>query len=113
MLCAATQSAEGRASAARTSFLAGFTPRFFPEEAFERGAAHSVVKGDGDDVWPQLLDAIQNGTAERVYEGGRIDADRLPQSALGAAALGQIHDGVGADRPRLPEALLVLLGVAH
>ena len=33
--------------------------------------------------------------------------------ALGSAAAGPLHVGVGADGARLPEALLVLLGLAH
>ncbi len=55
----------------------GIHATLFPEEAFERGAAHTVVKGDGDDVWPELLDACEHGEAERLYEGGRIDASRF------------------------------------
>ncbi len=35
------------------------------------------------------------------------------RGALGPAAPRTLHDGLGADGARLPEALLVLLGVAH
>ena len=55
----------------------GIHATLFPEEAFERGGAESVVKGDGDEVWPLLLHALERGDAERIYEGGRIDADRF------------------------------------
>jgi len=55
----------------------GIHATLFPEESFERGGAHTVVKGDGDDVWPELLEALEHGKAERIYEGGRIDADRF------------------------------------
>ena len=37
----------------------------------------------------------------------------VPAGALGSAADRQVHVGLGADRARLSEALLVLLGVAH
>ena len=33
----------------------GIHATLFPEEAHERGGAHSVVKGDGDVVWRQVL----------------------------------------------------------
>jgi radical SAM superfamily enzyme YgiQ (UPF0313 family) len=55
----------------------GIHATLFPEEAFEHGAADTVVKGDGDEVWPVVLHAFENGGAERLYEGGRIEADRF------------------------------------
>ena len=36
-----------------------------------------------------------------------------PESALGSDAAQPVHVGIGPDRARLPEALLVLLGLAH
>lgn len=33
----------------------GIHPSLYPEEAFERGGAHAVVKGDGDVIWAQVL----------------------------------------------------------
>ena len=33
----------------------GIHATLFPDEARERGAAHSVVSGDGDVVWPRVL----------------------------------------------------------
>ena len=58
-----------------------------------------------------LADCVK-GAPERVYDGGRIAAegflparwDLMPKA---------LHVGVGADRPRLSQALLVLLRVAH
>ena len=38
---------------------------------------------------------------------------QLPAGPVGPAAARQLHVGVGADRARLPEALLVLLGLAN
>ncbi len=53
--CAATKSAARRARAARTWSTAAFTPRCIPDEAFEHGGAHAVVKGDGDRMWAAVI----------------------------------------------------------
>lgn len=55
----------------------GIHATLFPEEVFERGGAHSVVQGDGDGAWGQVLADCVNGSPERVYDGGRIAADRF------------------------------------
>ena len=91
----------------------GIHATLYPEEAHELGGAHAVVKGDGDVAWPQVLDDANGGTLQRVYEAGRVDADRFVAGALGPAARGPVHVGLGADGARLSQALLVLLGVAH
>jgi radical SAM superfamily enzyme YgiQ (UPF0313 family) len=52
----------------------GIHATLFPEEAAELGGAHSVVKGDGDRVWPRVLSDCQAGRPTPVYVGGRIDA---------------------------------------
>ena len=62
---------------------------------------------------PRCVDDCVAGAPQRVYDGGRIAGDHVHAGALGPAAEGPLHVGVGADRARLPEALLVLLGVAH
>ncbi len=49
----------------------------YPEEAVRLGSAHSVVKGDGDVVWAEVLKACLNGTPALIYEGGRIESDRF------------------------------------
>lgn len=49
----------------------------YPEEAFEHGGATSVVKGDGDEVWGQVLADIHEGKVQRIYDGGRVDGDRF------------------------------------
>jgi radical SAM superfamily enzyme YgiQ (UPF0313 family) len=53
----------------------GIHATLYPEESFERGAAHSVVKGDGDVIWQHALHDCAKGAPERVYEGGRVDAE--------------------------------------
>jgi radical SAM superfamily enzyme YgiQ (UPF0313 family) len=52
----------------------GIHPSLYPDEAFERGAADSVVRGDGDLAWGELLTDHANGRARRIYEGGRVEA---------------------------------------
>ena len=55
-----------------TVVFGGIHSTLFPEEAHERGAAHAVVKGDGDLVWPEVLEDIRHGTLKPLYDGGRV-----------------------------------------
>ena len=55
----------------------GIHATLYPEEALERGYAHSVVKGDGDIVWAEVLHDCLKGAPSRIYEGGRIDAHQI------------------------------------
>jgi radical SAM superfamily enzyme YgiQ (UPF0313 family) len=55
----------------------GIHATLYPDEAHELGGAHSVVKGDGDVVWPIVLDDATRGTLQPLYEAGRVDADRF------------------------------------
>ncbi|MGC2400457.1 MAG: radical SAM protein [Acidobacteriaceae bacterium] len=55
----------------------GIHATLYPEEALERGCAHSVVKGDGDVVWCEVLRACVQGTPNKIYEGGKIEADQF------------------------------------
>lgn len=55
----------------------GIHATLFPDEAHERGSAHSVVKGDGDVVWASVLQDCHDRRPQCVYEGGRISADRF------------------------------------
>ena len=66
--------AEARALGAWVVF-GGIHATLFPEESFDLGQAHSVVKGDGDVVWAQALRDCRDGRPEKVYEGGRVSAD--------------------------------------
>src|SRR5262249_1829973 len=50
----------------------GIHATLFPDEAVTHGAAHSVVRGDGDVIWPEVIDDCLAGHARPVYEGGRI-----------------------------------------
>ena len=50
----------------------GIHATLFPDEAREHGAAHSVVRGDGDVVWAEALEDCAAGRPKPVYEGGRV-----------------------------------------
>jgi len=58
----------------------GIHATLFPEEAHERGGAHSVVKGDGDVVWARVVQDCLAARPEPLYEGGRVSADRFLQA---------------------------------
>lgn len=71
--------AVGRRAKERGAFVVfgGIHSTLYPEEAFERGAADCVVRGDGDVAWGQALRDHARGCVKRVYEGGRIEADQF------------------------------------
>ncbi|MBI2833751.1 MAG: B12-binding domain-containing radical SAM protein [Acidobacteria bacterium] len=64
----------GRQARARGAFVifGGVHATLYPDEARELGDAHSVVQGDGDEVWPHVLADCQAGVLLPRYEGGRI-----------------------------------------
>jgi radical SAM superfamily enzyme YgiQ (UPF0313 family) len=55
----------------------GIHATLYPEEAFELGGAHVVVKGDGDVVWAKAIADLVRGAAQRIYDGGRISRDQF------------------------------------
>jgi radical SAM superfamily enzyme YgiQ (UPF0313 family) len=65
----------GRLAREKGAFVVygGVHATLFPEEAQEHGAAHAIVKGDGDLIWSQVLSDIAAGTTQKVYDGGRIE----------------------------------------
>jgi radical SAM superfamily enzyme YgiQ (UPF0313 family) len=60
-----------------TVIFGGIHATLYPDEARELGGAHAVVKGDGDVMWPQVLEDATRGTLQPTYDGGRVDADRF------------------------------------
>jgi radical SAM superfamily enzyme YgiQ (UPF0313 family) len=60
-----------------TVVFGGVHATLYPDEAQELGGAHAVVRGDGDVVWPLVLDQASQGTLQPRYDGGRVDADRF------------------------------------
>jgi len=53
----------------------GVHATLFPDEARERGGAHAVVTGDGDLVWPTVLEDCDESNPQPLYAGGRVDGD--------------------------------------
>src|SRR5579864_7393045 len=49
----------------------GIHATLYPEEAFNLGGAHSVVKGDGDVVWAEVLEDYRNHSPKTIYAAGR------------------------------------------
>jgi radical SAM superfamily enzyme YgiQ (UPF0313 family) len=60
-----------------TVVFGGIHATLYPEEAHTLGGAHAVVRGDGDVVWPVVLEDARRGTLQRTYEAGRVPADRF------------------------------------
>jgi radical SAM superfamily enzyme YgiQ (UPF0313 family) len=72
----------GRAARERGAYViyGGIHSSLFPDEPFEHGGAHAVVKGDGDRVWPIALSDCQAGAPKRLYEGGKIEGGSMLQA---------------------------------
>ena len=60
-----------------TVIFGGIHPTLYPDEPFQYGAADAVVRGDGDIAWGEALRGCSSGSGQKVYEGGRIDADKF------------------------------------
>ena len=71
--------AVGRTARERGAWVVygGIHATLYPEEALNLGAAHAVVKGDGDVVWSKVLADCAAGTPESIYDGGCLSADRF------------------------------------
>jgi radical SAM superfamily enzyme YgiQ (UPF0313 family) len=65
----------GRRARARGAHVifGGIHASLYPDEAREHGAASSVVLGDGDLVWPCVIEDAKAGRLESSYRGGRVD----------------------------------------
>ena len=65
----------GQRVRARGGFVVfgGIHATLFPDEVRQHGAAHAVVSGDGDVVWPRVLDDCEAGTPAPSYDGGRVE----------------------------------------
>ena len=58
----------------------GVHSSLYPDEAFELGGAHAVVRGDGDLAWGQVLSDCINHAPQRIYEGGRLPAEQFAEA---------------------------------
>ena len=67
----------GRQLRARGAWIVfgGIHATLFPDEAHEYGGAHAVVRGDGDQVWPTVIEDCAAGHPSPRYEGGQIEGD--------------------------------------
>jgi hypothetical protein len=72
----------GRQARARGAHVVfgGIHATLYPEEAHEVGTATTVVKGDGDTVWGRVIDDCRQNRPQRIYEGGRVDGERLSKA---------------------------------
>ena len=52
----------------------GIHATLYPNEAQKLGAAHAVVEGDGDVIWPKVIEDCSHGAPKAIYSGGRIEA---------------------------------------
>ena len=73
--------------------MGGIHATMRPEEAGER--VNSVVTGEAEGVWTQVLADVQNGTLQRQYDGAYADMDEIPAARhdlmLGDYAFGSIQ----------------------
>lgn len=69
----------GRMARERGAYVVfgGIHSTLYPEEAYELGGAHAVVKGDGDVVWEKVLADCTNGGPQKLYEGGQIEGNQF------------------------------------
>ena len=69
----------GREARARGAWVVygGIHATLFPEEVLEHGAAHAVVKGDGDRIWELVVEDCLAGKPQPLYEGGKIGGDQF------------------------------------
>ena len=55
----------------------GIHATLYPDEAMELGGGHAIVKGDGDIAWGKAIKGCLNGEFNKIYEGGKIDAEHF------------------------------------
>jgi len=56
--------------------MGGIHASMCPDEALDH--VNTVVKGEGESVWPQVLEDAKMGRLERVYEGDHLDMEQVP-----------------------------------
>jgi radical SAM superfamily enzyme YgiQ (UPF0313 family) len=65
----------GKMARERGAFVifGGIHATLYPEESRTHGEAHGVVLGDGELVWPTVLEDCRKGTPQATYLGGRVE----------------------------------------
>ena len=64
-------------AAGATVIYGGIHTTLYPDEARDLGAAHAIIKGDGEVAWPTALADCARGELKPVYEGGRIEPEQF------------------------------------
>ena len=105
----------GQLARARGAYVVfgGIHSTLYPAEAHALGGAHAVVRGDGDVIWATVIDDCAAGTPRPDLRSGKNRWRDVQDSPVGSPAERPVHVGIDPDGARVPEALLVLLGVAH
>jgi radical SAM superfamily enzyme YgiQ (UPF0313 family) len=69
----------GRQIRARGAWVVfgGIHATLFPDEPAAHGAAHAVVRGDGDEIWPHVVADCFAAQPRPVYDGGRLAGERF------------------------------------
>jgi radical SAM superfamily enzyme YgiQ (UPF0313 family) len=62
-------------AAGATVVFGGIHATLYPDEAAERGGAHAVVTGDGEQAWPAVLRDCAANSLRPQYDGGKIEAE--------------------------------------
>lgn len=72
----------GRIARSRGAYVifGGIHSSLYPDEAKELGEAHSVVRGDGDLIWSEVLKDCSNGGPRSDYDGGHVEPDQFLQA---------------------------------
>ena len=72
----------GRAARERGAWVVfgGIHSTLYPDEPFEQGGAHVVVKGDGEIAWNHVLRDCAAGTPQRIYNGGKVEPEHLKRA---------------------------------
>jgi radical SAM superfamily enzyme YgiQ (UPF0313 family) len=60
----------------------GIHATLYPDEAHERGGAHAVVTGDGEQAWPMALQDCVAGQPRGKYDGGRVGGETFNPGRL-------------------------------
>jgi len=72
----------GAAVRSRGAFVVfgGIHATLYPNEPHALGGAHAVVRGDGDRIWPTVVRDFQSGSAQSIYEAGRIEGSAFARA---------------------------------
>jgi radical SAM superfamily enzyme YgiQ (UPF0313 family) len=72
----------GKTARARGAWVVygGIHATLYPDEPGHVGAAHAVVTGDGDVIWPQVLADCAKQAPQPLYAAGRVPGNQMIQA---------------------------------